>query len=142
MKAVVGKLGRTIAGKMAFGADLLEELEKFVIDNDIKCGTFSIIGAVQKGSFGFFSREEKKYETVEVNEQCEILHCTGNISLRDGSPFIHAHITLSDKTGKAFGGHLVKGCVVFVGEVIIQEIVDINLVREYDKDTELYLWKL
>ena len=39
------------------------------------------------------------------------------------------------------GGHLQKGTVVFAGEFVIEEILGPKLVRDYDPETDLPLWK-
>ena len=43
-------------------------------------------------------------------------------------------------TGAAVGGHLLRGCEVFVAEVMIREITGVELVRHPDPATGLALW--
>ena len=71
----------------------------------------------------------------------EILSLIGNISLKDDKPFVHAHITLADQEGRAWGGHLAEGTKVFAGEFVIQEyLTEKPLVRHLDEETGLFLW--
>ncbi len=35
--------------------------------------------------------------------------------MKDGEIFVHAHITLADRKGRAYGGHLMPGTMVFAG---------------------------
>jgi hypothetical protein len=74
----------------------------------------------------------------------ELLSLSGNISRKDGEVSIHGHITISSglDDGRAYGGHLIEGCVVFsTCEVIIAEITGLEMKRNIDSETrvlELY----
>lgn len=69
------------------------------------------------------------------------MNLTGNVSIRDGSPLVHAHVSLADYSGNAFGGHLAPGTTVFACEYIIQAFTGETLVREQDSETGLPLWR-
>ncbi len=135
--------GRTYVAKLNYQSDLYEEINKICIDENIKAGWISIIGAVSSLKLGFYNQETKEYiyTTYAYDEPMEIVSCTGNISLKDGKPFCHLHITAADKKGRCIGGHLVAGTAVFAGEVIIQELLGEDLVRDIDEETKLSLWK-
>jgi len=60
--------------------------------------------------------------------------------MRDGRQFLHAHADFSARDGSTVGGHLLPGCVVWVGEVTIREMTDVELVRTPDEVTGLALW--
>ena len=53
----------------------------------------------------------------------------GNISLKDGKPFAHIHLVLSDEEGRSIGGHCFEGCYVFVCELVIRELIGEELYR-------------
>jgi len=90
---------------------------------------------------GYYKQEEKSYvDSIELNEKLEIAGCMGNISLKDGSMMVHAHISLSDISGKTYGGHLRPGTTVFAAEYFIQELTGKQLVRGKDEATGLPLW--
>jgi len=69
----------------------------------------------------------------------EIASCTGNISLLEGEPFVHAHAVLADSSGRVLAGHLVRG-TIFAAELFVQELAEANLHRAWDKQTGLKLW--
>jgi predicted DNA-binding protein with PD1-like motif len=135
------KYKRTFIGSIPQDADLYESLNKIAIEEDIRIGKITAIGAVKKAVIGYFDQNSNEYKTIELNGGYEILNCTGNISTREKKLFVHAHITLSDKDGKAFGGHLMAGTKVFACEVFIDEYTGEDLVREKDQTTDLFLWK-
>ena len=61
--------------------------------------------------------------------------------LRDGQPFVHAHVVLSDEQGNGKGGHLLPGGTpVFACELTIEEYDGAAIVRSRDERTGLSLW--
>lgn len=134
--------GRTFAAKLDYNTDLLESLNKICLDENIKAGTVSIIGAVSSLKLGFFDQVLKEYiyTTYAYDEPMEIASCIGNISIKDGRPFCHLHVIAADRKGKCIGGHLVQGTAIYAGEVFIQEILGEDLKREIDEQTKLTLW--
>lgn len=131
---------KVIIGRIPYKEDILKYLTNLCIENSITCGTVSCIGAVYKMTIGFYDQNLKKYENIVLNEPLEILSLIGNISLKEDKPFIHAHVTLGDKNGSAFGGHLFEGSEVFASEFEIRYFDSKRLIRNKDEITDLYLW--
>lgn len=135
------KLKRTFVGQLTLGVDLYEGMTKIVQDEDIKLGRILAIGATTHAVLAFYDPAQKKYLNMEFPGSMEILACNGNVSLRDGKPFVHIHILLGDRQGKVFGGHVMPGTKVFACEVFIDEFEGEELQRAYDEKTGLYLWQ-
>lgn len=135
--------GRTFISKLGYNCDLLEELNKICVDENIKAGSISLIGAVSSLKLAFFDQVTKEYinTTYAYDEPMEIVSCSGNISVKDGKPFCHVHLIAADRKGKCIGGHLVQGTAIYAGEAVIQEYLGEDLVRELDNETKLTLWK-
>ena len=135
--------GRTFVAKLDYQSDLLEELNKICCEKYINAGYIQAIGAVSSLKYGFYDQNTKEYiyNTYAYDESLEIVSCSGNVSVKDGKPFCHVHIVASDKKGKCVGGHLAAGTSVFAAEVVIQEILGEDLIRELDETTKLTLWK-
>ena len=127
-------------GKLPHGADLLDELNRICQQKNISLGKVEALGAVKKACVGFYDQESRIYQFLNLDYPLEITNLVGNISLKDGVPFVHAHITLSDQEGRAFGGHLVPGTIVFACEAIIQVFTGTVLQRHMDQETGLPLW--
>ena len=124
-----------------YGEDLLKALTNFCLENNIQLGFISVIGALQKVNFSYYQQKEKSYYKNSIEGPVEIISCTGNVSMKDGKPFIHAHLTVADKNGNAFGGHLEEGTVVFACECALFELEGDLLERKYDELTGLSLWE-
>lgn len=134
--------GRQFMGRFEAGDDLLLALTEFCQKQNIRLGTFSILGAVTGACLGYYDQTAKKYtDCVRLDKKLEITACIGNISLKDGTIFPHAHITLADFEGRAFGGHLMPGTTVFAAEFYVQELLGAELIREREEKTGLPLWK-
>jgi len=123
-----------------YGDDLLKSVSGYCLENDIKIGFISVIGALRKAKFGYYNQKEKKYYENAIEEPVEIISCLGNISIKDGKPFVHAHISVADSKGNVFGGHLNEGCIVFACECAIFKLEGDSLERKFDELTGLSLW--
>ena len=135
------KLKRTIIGQFQHGTDLLEGLTQLVQKENIRCGRIHGIGATTHAIVAYYDQSAKKYNSMEFKGGMEILNLQGNVSIRDGKPFVHVHILLSDPHGKVFGGHLMPGTKLWACEVFIDEFEGEELVRGQDERTGLFLWK-
>ena len=128
-------------GQLPFGADLLESLTNFVQSENIRLGRILALGATTHAVVAFYDQNTKKYNPLEFPGGMEILNLHGNVSVRDGKPFVHAHILLGDPQGKVVGGHLLPGTKLFACELFIDELEGEGLVRDYHERTGLHLWK-
>jgi len=136
------KKGRVFIGRFRAETGLLEALTDFCKKENIQLGVFSVIGALTRAKLGFYKQDEKKYaECVSLDKRLEITSCMGNISLLDSEIFVHAHITLADHNGAAYGGHLMSGSTIFAAEYYIKELKGATFKRMYDPETGLNLWK-
>lgn len=136
------KAVKMFMGKLAHGADLLDEITKICVDQGICLGRVEALGAVKKARLGYYNQQDHEYLFFNLNQTREITNLTGNISIKDGTPVVHAHVTLSDKDGHAYGGHLAPGTVVFACEVAIQVLDGPKFERGHDQETGLPLWKM
>ena len=135
------KFSKGFVGRLSHGADLLSELTTLCSEKDVPFGRVEAIGAVQKARIGFYNQSKREYEFITLDQPLEIMNLTGNVSLKDDKPMVHAHITLGDRDGKAYGGHLAPGTIVFACEYIIQRIEGDTYMRDFDEETGLPLWK-
>lgn len=133
--------GRVVAARIRPGRDLLDALEELVRDSGFRTGLIEIVGSVRKARLSCYHQARKEYVEFSLDEPLEIVTGLGNVSLRDGKPFVHVHLTLSDESGKCYGGHLVRGTETFVAEVFVSELAtDPPMNRTRDDETGLLLW--
>ncbi len=133
--------GRRIMGRLAHGEDLLAALERIAQERGITLGEVRALGAVTQARVGYYNQAERTYYFLELARPLEIVSLFGNISLKDGKSMVHAHLTLSDADGRAFGGHLAPGTLVFACEFVLQEYEAAEpFLRRMDEPTGLFLW--
>jgi len=142
MKAQSRQRGRSFLLRLPYGEDLLLTLKRFCDENEITQGTLIVIGAVQQATVGYYDQEAREYRANSFNQPMEVVSCSGNISLLEGKPFVHAHIVLADSEGKPVAaGHLMEDTIIFAGEAFVQELIGEPLVRKFDEQTSLSLWE-
>lgn len=137
---------QTYMGRYEYGEDLIYGLETFCQENAITAAWVNIIGALSKATLSYYEQIGHKYVNKSLNGEFEIVSCSGNISLKEGKPFAHLHIVLSDTQYQCLGGHLIPGSTsVFAGEFVLHVLTgqaseSPELSRCLDEKTGLALW--
>ncbi len=132
--------GRIFVGRLATGSDLVKEIQAFCAERSILAAWVDVVGAMRRIRYAFYEQTEKRYLELASETHHELAAFVGNVSDRDGKPFLHAHGSFADETGSLVGGHLLPGCEVWVAELRITELTDVSLVRTHDELTGLALW--
>ncbi len=78
------------------------------------------------------SLENASNEIKEWAERLEIVSLTGTFS-KDGQK--HLHMSVSDKTGTVFGGHVMEGKIFTTLELVLGTISNVAFTREIDEKT-------
>jgi uncharacterized protein len=128
--------------KLDPGEDLLNSITAFVEKENITSGYVNVMGLARNARYAYYNICTKVYEENERDEHYfEIIQCMGNISVNDGKPFPHLHIAFGDQQGAIFGGHLLEGTIVEIGEMMIQAFNGEPMEREYDDWYKMTPWK-
>lgn len=134
--------GRQWLLRLNTDGDLYGQIAGAATELGVKAATLTVLGALQRATLRVYDQTAKRYTDFAVDQEVELLGGTGNISLREGKPFLHCHVTLATADGKALGGHLheTEPSMVFVGEVWMQELLGDPPVRLMDERCGLMLW--
>jgi len=124
------------------GDDLVETLTALARTRSIRAAWIQGIGAFDRAVLGYYDEATAAYLRHDFERFTEVLVVQGNISIKDGEPFVHLHATLADSDGHAHGGHVMPGCRVFAMELAISVLGGADPVREPDAKTGLSLWPL
>jgi len=122
------------------GTDMLEELNAAAAKLGIEAGTVQAIGAVSELAIGYFDQTAKEYRTNSFPAAYEIGSGIGNVSFKDGAPFVHLHVVATGPDGACVGGHLMPGTKVFMIEAYLRKLGGTAPVREQDEDIGLAIW--
>ena len=132
-------VGHSFFVRVKYDSEIINFVTELAKENAIMTATFTAIGALKYAKLGFYDQEKHEYlETLLLAPQ-EIASCVGNISIKEGEPFVHAHAVLADHDGYTKAGHLLEG-KVFAAEVHLTELIGEKLVRKNDAVTGLSLW--
>jgi predicted DNA-binding protein with PD1-like motif len=132
---------RELIVRLKHGTDLIRSITELAKSEGIEVGSFAAIGALKRARLGYYDQQDHEYREIRIDSPHEMASCVGNISLKDGEPFVHAHAVLTDQTGNARGGHLSEG-IVFAAEVHLRRLEGPRLERRYDEVTGLSLWNV
>ena len=101
-----GKYGDTYIVRLEVGDEICAALLSFAEKENITLAEVSGIGAVNAFTVGVYDTAEKKYYANEFSGAYEIVSLSGNITQKDGKPYLHLHFSAGDSAGRVFGGHL------------------------------------
>lgn len=132
-------------GRLEKGADIIQSMERYCLEQGIQAGWVNVIGALDRATISYYDQRAQVYHHQPMSGEYEIVSCSGNISLKDGKPFAHLHIVLSDTDFQSLGGHLWPGSsAIFAAEFVLyafsQPQPDEWLTRCPDTQTGLALW--
>ncbi len=131
---------RVLLGRLEKGDDILLGLTEFCAQHGVTAGSIQGLGAVQRGSVGYYDQEAATYHEIHFQRGMEIASLVGNISRKEGEIFLHCHVILADREGHCFGGHLLEGNVAFACEFAVTALEGTVPERTRDDTTGLMLW--
>ena len=91
---------------LAKGDYINRTFESFASMKGVECAWLNGIGALENPEIGYYSIDDKSYLRKHFKGEFELTSLIGNITMKEGKPFAHTHITFSDTNYKVFGGHL------------------------------------
>lgn len=123
------------------GEELLSSLVSFATQQNIESAEFRGIGALRDFELGYYMLSSKEYKRQKYSEIVEILNCAGNLAMREGKRFAHAHATLGLPDFSVIGGHLFTGIVAVTAELVFRPLPE-RMERKFDEKAGLYLLDL
>ena len=131
--------GDTYVVRLQRGEEVLACLRELCEKESISLGTVSAIGAVNHGVVGVYRVDEQKYVANTFDGVMELTSLMGNITEKDGEPYLHLHATFGDLTGKVIGGHLNEAVVSATCELFVRK-VEGHVGRRLDPETGLNIF--
>ncbi len=135
------KIGNTIALRLSVGEEIIASLRELCEKENIKFAQVNGIGATKKVTVGTFNVDTKQYHANSFEKIMEIVSLLGNLSTKDGEPYIHLHASLADENGNIFGGHLNEAIIGVTSEIFVN-IIDGEMDRIYQEETGINIWKI
>jgi hypothetical protein len=118
------------------GASFVEEVLKIAGAEGIRTARVEAIGGVNRLTLAYFNCEKKKYEEHVYEEFLEVAGILGNITTKDGKPFLHAHGTFGSRDMSALSGEVISATAFPLLEVVITPTSN-KALRKFDEETGL-----
>ncbi|MFQ6674204.1 MAG: PPC domain-containing DNA-binding protein [Fidelibacterota bacterium] len=132
---------RNLVVSLERGDRLVESLTRVARDGDFTSATFSGIGSVTDVTLGYYDVSEEAYVKRHFPDTYELVSCLGNISMKEESPFVHAHVAISGRDYRPHSGHLFEATVAVVGELAIWPL-GAEIQRTENRELGLAIWNL
>jgi predicted DNA-binding protein with PD1-like motif len=144
-----GQFGRMLPVRLRTGTDLTNGLKTICEEAGVRYGAVLLgIGSLRRLSYQVLTpKPDTKLgagytDPTVIPGPVEILSLQGVIfQSEEGETLLHLHGTFSDKTGKAYAGHVVAGenPILATLDGVIAEAAGVRMVRRMDEEVGLGL---
>ena len=91
------------------GEEIAGSLTRLVEEEGVQLASVSALGAANDVTIGIFNTVEKQYYSHRYQGDYEISALVGNVTQKDGEPYLHLHITIGNPvTGGPRGPSLLR----------------------------------
>ena len=123
------------------GEEIVASLTRLVEQEQVQLGSVTAIGAANDVTIGIFSTQEKQYHALRYQGDYEISALVGNVTRKEGEPYLHLHITIGNPvTGEVHAGHLTSATISATLELFLQ-VWDGQVGREFSDQVGLNLFR-
>ena len=123
------------------GEEIVASLTRLVEQEQAQLGSVTAIGAANDVTIGIFSTQEKQYHARRYQGDYEISALVGNVTRKEGEPYLHLHITIGNPvTGEVHAGHLTSATISATLELFLQ-VWDGQVGREFSDQVGLNLFR-
>lgn len=122
------------------GDDVRSRVEASAKEHGILGASVAAIGAIADPELGYYRLDEKRYERRTFKGIWELVSLVGNITSKDGEPFLHAHVAIGGSDFAVYGGHLFDATTGVVVELVITPF-ERPLERVPCEDIGLHRWE-
>jgi predicted DNA-binding protein with PD1-like motif len=120
------------------GEEVQSTLTRFLEAKGINAGMITGLGGIGNAELGFYDLPNRVYLRKLIPGNLELVNYSGNITLVEGKPFIHAHAVVSGQDYQAYSGHFFSATVTITGEFVIRP-ADWQVNRALDEASGLKL---
>ena len=123
------------------GEEIVASLTRLVEQEQVQLGSVTAIGAANDMTIGIFSTQEKQYHARRYQGDYEISALVGNVTRKEGEPYLHLHITIGNPvTGEVHAGHLTSATISATLELFLR-VWDGQVGREFSDQVGLNLFR-
>jgi uncharacterized protein len=97
--------------RLESGELVAEALLNWLAKSGVGYATMTGLGAVSGATIAYWNAKTGQYEHHVIDEQLEVVSLIGNVSIKEGAPFTHIHVTLGARDLTIRGGHFIDATV-------------------------------
>ena len=128
--------GNTVVVRLDKGDEIVTSLLAAAKEQSLTLASISGIGATDDFEVGVFDLKKQDYDRIRFAGNHEITALVGNLTTKDGAPYLHLHITCAGPEGRVVGGHLFRAHVSLTAEIFLQR-ADGTLDRRFDETLKI-----
>ena len=138
---IIKKCTDYYCARLERGDEIIASLGTAAREQKLKSAFFFGLGVGKDLVLGYFNAHTKEYTKKAFEGEYEFTSFSGNISQREKETIVHCHVTITDDTFNACGGHLFQAVVPATMEIILLPVAP-ALQRRMDNATGLYVLDL
>ena len=135
------KNGDTISVRLSIGEDIIKSLLELCEKENIEFAQVNGIGAVSRATVGFYDVKKGEYKPKTFDEPMEIISLLGNMTRKDGKPYLHLHAAFSGEDCNVVGGHLNEAIIGVTAEIFVN-IIDGKMNRRVHPVTGINIFDI
>lgn len=116
------KDGNTISVRLSIGEDIIASLLELAEKENIGFAQVNGIGATSRTTVGCYDLEKGEYIPKTFEKPMEIVSLLGNLTRKDGKPYLHLHASFSGEDCNVVGGHLTEAVIGVTAEIFVNII--------------------
>ncbi|HEX5420627.1 MAG TPA: DUF296 domain-containing protein [Gammaproteobacteria bacterium] len=101
------------------GDEILSGLTELAEREHITSAYITGLGGLSTGMLGWGDPSNGAFKKVPIDKKCELVSLVGNISLRNGKPYVHLHGVVAFSDGSTKGGHVLEAHVAPIAEITV-----------------------
>ena len=118
------KNGSAFVVRLSVGEDIVKAVTELCRRENIVCAQVNGIGAVSRATVGFYDLAKGEYKPKTFDEPMEMVSLLGNMTRKDGEPYIHLHASFSNEKCEVVGGHLTEAIIGVTAEIFVNVLPD------------------
>ncbi len=101
------------------GDEILSGLTELAQRYHITSAYISGLGGLSTGMLGWGDPANGAFRKIPVDRKAELVSAVGNISMRNGQPYVHIHAVVAFSDGSTKGGHMIEANVAPIAEITV-----------------------
>jgi predicted DNA-binding protein with PD1-like motif len=110
---------RVFEVRFSTGDELLSGLTDLALKNHITAAYVTGIGGLSTGMLGWGDPSNGAFKKIPIDRKAELVSLVGDISMRDGRPYVHLHGVVAFSDGTTRGGHVIEAHIAPVAEIAV-----------------------